>query len=215
MISPRDGARRSPGIMTPVVADGHRPQRRDPRATTSRARRAPRRSSTRPPAATRARPACSRSSGFVPAERSAAGDAGHARRAQEREVGQRGGRARSSPRSAARSLRYLDVPPTRRRAAVQIVRRRPAGDAERGSRRPRSAAGDGRRAAERRARDAAMLARAERCARRWRSLAPLDVDSRWRAAASSWRRRRAPGAPLARARCAASQLAPPASAAAR
>ena len=52
----------------PGRGGGHRAHRRDPRVRRSAARPARRRSSTRRPGATRARPACCRSSGFAPAD---------------------------------------------------------------------------------------------------------------------------------------------------
>ena len=88
--------------MTGVVAVGHRPLRGHPRATTSRARPAPRRSSTRSPSAIRATPGVLSFVGFAPAEEPRLVMLVMLDEPKQREVGQRGGGPDLQRRSAAR-----------------------------------------------------------------------------------------------------------------
>ena len=126
VISP-ETARTLTRLLAQVVESGTGASRRSP-ATPSAARPGQPRSSIRRPGVTRARRASCRSSGFAPADEPRFVDARHARRAQERKVGQRGRGA--DLRAIGREvLRYLEVPP-RDSQPVQIVtggrrRRRP------------------------------------------------------------------------------------------
>ena len=170
-------------------------------ATTSRARRAPRRSSI--PATRRysRAPGVLSFVGFVPADDPRLTMLVHARRAEEREVGQRGGRAHLR-RIGREALRYLNVPPRDTAPVADRARRdRRRGAVHAPAAPPRSASTarpSSRSSRRRRVGDAhAAGRRGCRSARRWRRWPPstsaLEVSGRGVVVSQA----PPPGAPLA------------------